>query len=341
MDVRRVQVTGGSSYVLTLPKEWITSMKIKKNDPLSISMQSDGSLLITSKIVQESQQKTKEINVDQISTQTYLLRRLIGAYIAGATSIKIVSRSRISSSVRMTVRTFTQASIGPEVVEETDTCIVLKDLLNPLEMPFDKTIKRMHIIVKGMHEDAMTALETADKELAHDVVSRDSDVDRLNWLIARQHNSILQNVSLAAKMNITIEESSTYFLISRIIERIGDHAVQIAQNILPLIDGKVDKKIIHRLQAANTLAVTILNTSINSFFREDIQASNENIESVKRLESLCEDINTFALQQKGPIALSVGYIIESIRRIGEYATDISETVINHVVGIHEKHPIKE
>ena len=115
------------------------------------------------------------------------------------------------------------------------------------------------------------------------------------------------------------------------MERIGDHAVQIAQNILPLIDGKVDKKIIHRLQAASALAVVILNTSINSFFREDIQASNENIESVERLESLCEEINTFALQQKGSIALSIGYIIESIRRIGEYAEDISENIINYLV----------
>ena len=63
-----------------------------------------------------------------------------------------------------------------------------------------------------------------------------------------------------------------------------------------------------------------------------MQAANENIQSVKRLESLCEEINALALQQKGVTALSVGYIVESIRRIGEYAEDISETAINYLVG---------
>ena len=44
MEIHRVQVTGGSSFVLTLPKEWITTSNIKKNDPLSIHIQSDGTL---------------------------------------------------------------------------------------------------------------------------------------------------------------------------------------------------------------------------------------------------------------------------------------------------------
>jgi len=38
------------------------------------------------------------------------------------------------------------------------------------------------------------------------------------------------------------------------------------------------------------------------------------------------------LNEEGSIALSVGYIVESIQRIGEYSQDISETVINYVIG---------
>jgi hypothetical protein len=53
---------------------------------------------------------------------------------------------------------------------------------------------------------------------------------------------------------------------------------------------------------------------------------------VSTLESVCEEINTHALQQKAIIALSVGYVVESIRRTGEYSEDISETVINYLVG---------
>jgi phosphate uptake regulator len=59
-------------------------------------------------------------------------------------------------------------------------------------MPFENTIKRMFVIVKTMYEDAITALEAHNTVLSEDVVNRDMDVDRLNWLIARQTNMILQ-----------------------------------------------------------------------------------------------------------------------------------------------------
>jgi phosphate uptake regulator len=332
MEIRRVQVTGGSSYSITLPKEWIKSLNIKKNDPLGIHLQSDGTLLITPKMTQEQHQKMKEFDVSRISKPTYLLQLLIGAYIAGYTSIKITSPSRMSTAVRNVIRSFTQLAIGPEIIEETETTIILKDLHNLTEMPFDKTIKRMHIIVKGMHEDMMRILKTGDNTLVEDIFSRDNDVDRLHWLVARQYNILLQTTSLAEKMNTTIGMASTYYLISRIIERIGDHVVRIAQNTPALIHNSLDRKIIEKILIASTLSLDIFNKSISAFFKKDIKASNETFEALIKLETLCEEMNTLALQQKGIVAISIGYIIESIRRIGEYAEDISENVINYLVG---------
>jgi phosphate uptake regulator len=132
-------------------------------------------------------------------------------------------------------------------------------------------------------------------------------------------------------MNITIGIASTYFLISRIIERIGDHVVRIAQNTQTLITNSLDRKIIEKILTASTLALDLFNNSISSFFKKDIKASNETFEDLVKLEKLCEEINTLALQQKGIVAISIGYIIESIRRTGEYAEDISENVINYLV----------
>jgi phosphate uptake regulator len=332
MEIRHVQITGGSSYIITLPKDWIKSRNIKKNDPLAIHIQSDGTLLLSPKITQEPQQKIKEFDINRISKPIYLLQLLIGAYIAGFSSIKITSPSRMSTAVRNVIRSFTQLAIGPEVIEETETMVLLKDLHNPTEMPLDRTIKRMHIIVKGMNEDVMRALQTNDSLLADDVRSRDNDVDRLHWLVARQYNILLQNANLAEKMNITIGMASTGFLISRIIERIGDHVVRIAQNVPNLIGNNLNQKIIEKICTASSLSLDIFNKSISSFFKKDIKASNETMESVEKLESLCEEINTLALQQKGIVAVSIGYIVESIRRIGEYAEDISENVINYLVG---------
>ncbi len=332
MEVRRVQLTGGSSYILTLPKEWINSLKIQKNTPLGIHMQSDGTLLITPKMMQEQLQRTIEFDTTQTIEEMFFLRQLIGAYIAGYTIIKITSNKRISDTVHNVVRTFTQTAIGQEVVEETDNLISIKDLLNPIEMPFDRTIKRMYIIVKGMYEDTIRSFKEKNKNLCTEVVQRDTDIDRLHWLIARQHNIILRHVSLAEKMNITNSTSSTCFLISRIIERIGDHVVSIAENTSNLTKSTINPQIIDHILTASNQSLNLFNQSINSFFRKDIKNSNETIELVNALEDKCQEINTMVLDLKGSIALSVGYIVESIQRIGEYSQDISETVINYLIG---------
>ncbi len=198
MEIRKVQKTGGSSYVITLPKEWIEAGNVKKNDPLGVVTQPDGTLLITRDIRDECIVREKKIDVTPISDPDYLFRILVSSYISGFTILTLTCRDRFQPFVRMRVREFTGMAIGPQVIEETSNTIVLKDLLNPGEMPFENTLKRMFVIVRSMHEDAITALELDDGALSSDVIQRDNDVDRLHWLIARQANMILANAALAA-----------------------------------------------------------------------------------------------------------------------------------------------
>lgn len=331
MDIRRVQVTGGASFVVTLPKDWAEAQNIKKNDPVGLTVQPDGTLLITKRITEEPLQRTKEIDCINITEPAFLFRMLIGTYITGFNVIRLTTKQRFAPFVRKVVRDFTQMTIGQEVVEETQTVIVIKDLLNPSEMPFDNTIKRMFVIVKNMHEDAITALETHNKTLATDVINRDMDADRLNWLIARQTNMMMQNASLSRKMRLSPGLAMNYLMLSRIIERVGDHAVRIAEHSLPIIDVDFDKKFLNAIKKSSALSLEIFDRSIVSFFNADMKEAHRNIESITALENICGDINNMVLKQDALVALNIAYISESIRRAGEYAGDISETAINLLV----------
>jgi phosphate uptake regulator len=331
MEIRRVQITGGASFVVTLPKDWAEAQKIQKNDPIGLVVQPDGTLLITKKITEEPEHRTKEIDTSTITDPAFLFRMLIGAYITGFTVIRIITKVRFPPFVRTVVRDFTQMTIGQEVVEETGTAITIKDLLNPAEMPYDNTLKRMFVIIKTMHEDAVNALETHNRSLAMDVIKRDTDADRLNWLIARQTNMILQNASLSRKMGISPGMAMNYYMLSRIIERIGDHAVRIAEHSLPIIDVDFDRKFMNAIRKAGALSLEIFDRSIVSFFNADMKEAHRNIESLAALENICGEINNMVLKQDALVALNIAYISESIRRAGEYAGDISETVINLLV----------
>ncbi|HDN96051.1 MAG TPA: phosphate uptake regulator PhoU [Thermoplasmatales archaeon] len=330
MEIRKVQSTGGASYIITLPKKWVKSFNIKKNDTLGVIVQPNGALLITPKITGEQMEKTIRISVDGKS-ESYLFRLLVGAYIRGYSTIIVESKGKISPYIRNSVTTFTQIAIGSEVIEETLNSIIIKDLLNPAEMPFDKTIKRMHRLVTGMHEDSVAALRNEDKILVKNIVRRDDEVDRLHWLAGRQYNIISRDVQIAQKMGVTIDESLYYFLISRIIERIGDHAVKIAKNVLHLIEKKINDELKDAIASAVDFSIRILNESMNSWFKKDIDLANKNIEASTEAVPYCEEINSIALKKGEMLAIPISYIAESIRRTAEYAGDISELVINYLI----------
>ncbi|MFW9949721.1 MAG: PhoU domain-containing protein [Candidatus Thorarchaeota archaeon] len=330
IETRKVQKTGGSSYIISLPKVWIDKHGIKSKDTLGILSQPDGNLLITPQIDSEKIIKTKELIVDEFKDDNFFFRILIGAYIMGFSKILIKSSKKFEPFIRDCINNFTQIAIGPEVVEESNNFIVIKDLLNPTEMPFEKTIKRMYILVHDMHFDSVKALETGDKNLAEEVIKRDNDVDRLHWLIGRQSHIALRDIILCQKMGLTLEQANHFQQISRFLERVGDHAVRIAKNVLLIDYNKVEKNLIKNILVASKLALDLLDKSLDAWLQKSILLANENIEAIKELILTTEKIS-LDKTNTAELSIAIGYIIESIRRTGEYAGDISEIIINNLV----------
>ena len=331
MEIRKVQMTGGSSYIVSLPKEWIKESGIKKNDPLGLIVQSDGSLTVTPKITGKMAERIKIFNLRDINDYEDLYRLLIGAYVTGFNTIKIVTPARIPSFAHKAVRLFIQASIGQEVSEETEKSIIIKDLLNPGEMPFENVISRMYVIIDGMLRDAIFALKTRDKDLTDDVISRDRDINRLYWLISRQYNLLLRNVSLSRDMGMDVEMALHYLQVSRVLERVGDQVVRAAENIQSLLFVSVERKIMDMLQSLTLEAMDILNSGIESFFKKDINKTNDTLGRVKKFNKKCDDVSKELFDVNRSGVLSIGYTIENLRRISEYTGVICETSINYIV----------
>ncbi len=336
MEIRRVQMTGGSSYVITLPKDWVESAHIRKNDPLGVIVQPDGTLLITKNTTGDQIQRVKSLEIDTGIDPDLFLRLLIGIYIAGYNAIQITTKERMTGAIRMKLREFSNMVIGPEFIEETDTSVLIKDLLNPLEMPIQNSLKRMFVIVKSMHIDAIDAFIAHDSDLITDVIERDNDVDRLFWLIARQTNMIMHNVHLSRKMNMNISEMLPHFQVARIIERVGDHSVRIALNAKKIQGTEIVPDIQEHIRKVSEGALNTFEKSVESFFTHDLKKANKTIEYMHHLEDSFSKINTELLSLPVNIAVPIRNITDSIRRSGEYSADIAENVINYEMMFEKK-----
>ena len=95
---------------------------------------------------------------------------------------------------------------------------------------------KLDIMVKkatAMVRDALNAFVRLDAEVAQEVCVRDDEVDDLNRQVIQELKSVMEiNPS-------EIEAAMHYFSVSRHIERIGDHATNIAEDVIYLVDGEI------------------------------------------------------------------------------------------------------
>ncbi len=328
---RRIQKTGGSTFIISLPKNWVTSRGLHAGDLLSFTPRPDGSLTVSPEDGGTGEVARRVIVVSNDMQEDYLLRRLIAEYIAGSSLLEIRTEGRMSARTRDVVRGFAQRVIGPEILEETAESVILQDVVGANPLPIPSVIRRMHQMVRAMHTDAMAALRSQGASIARDVVERDWEVDRLHWFMEKQVNSALRDARVLSSLDLTLPDCSTYLLTSRLLERVADHAVRIAETVALLDKDKPPAAMVDELEAMATTATKALSDALDSLEQRDIDRANEVIDTVHRLVEERAHVLAELATKKGRIAVGLAYVLESIERTGLYATDLAEIAINHAV----------
>lgn len=328
LEIRRVQKTGASTMTVSLPKSWVNDNSIKAGDPVMVKVMPDGTVTIDPRMNQEKAESRKVIWVDSDESKEHLTRKLIGAYLAGYNVIEIRSKERLEYDLKHAIKELSRMVIGPEVIEETSNTVVLHDLSDPVELPQEKCVRRMHLIVNSMHKDAVLAMNEADEALARDVIERDSDVDRLYWMAVKQYNLIMKDRKLSEKIGVDIYEGMTLLLVARGMERIGDHAEKIARNVINAIQAKAKFGDMAEISDLSSRSLSVLERSMESFFKMDIGSANLIIDEAEKLVQECQNLSSTIRLPSNVSAVTTTSVLDSIVRTTMYAMDIAEIAIN-------------
>lgn len=336
LELRRIQKTGASTMTISLPKDWIRSNSIKPGDALAIRVLTDGTISIDPKMDRAKSDSRKVIWVEADESKEHLTRKLIGAYLAGYNIIEVRSKERLDLELKHAVKEISRMVIGPEVIEETSNTVVMHDLSDPVELPQEKCVRRMHLIVSSMHKDAIMALKGTDLSLAEDVIDRDADVDRLYWMAVKQYNMILKDRKLSEKIGVDIFEGMNLMLVARSIERIGDHAEKIASNTIIAIKAKVEISNQEEIGKLSASAISLLDKAMEAFFLKDINTANLIIDQGMELVQRGQDLNTSTRMPANVAAMVKTFVIDSINRTTMLAMDIAEIAINAAMRLDDQ-----
>jgi len=93
-------------------------------------------------------------------------------------------------------------------------------------------IPRMAVIAQDMLRDALDAYVRRDTAMAQNVLDRDDELDSLKTLVFRE---LLTHM---LRDQVTIEPALDLILISRHLERIGDHATNVAEDVIFMVSAR-------------------------------------------------------------------------------------------------------
>jgi len=331
METRKVYVSGGSTYVISLPKKWVKKFNLKAGDSLVITEQG-GSLLIETSII-EKKSKVKEIKISNITTSDALERVIIAFYLVGYDTIKIKLDRKDHLPYRKSIRKILDYLIGIEIVEDTDDAMTLEIMVDYKRMMTMQILQRMYSINRSMLLDLGKALKTMDIGLAKDVMVREQEIDRLYFLVVRQLKSAVEYQQIAEKLGIENQRDCLGYRITvKVLERIADHIENIAKSYIQLMEIQKDAQLEDFIKL-NTGIVTIFEKSVQALFTRNNALAEKIFQEMKEIKRAHSDISNELLHPKNlQSAILQKTMLDSFGRIASYSGDIAEIAINMSAG---------
>lgn len=319
MELRRVQITRGGTFFVTLPKDWAGKNGLKRSSIVATSETADGRLLVDPRYDVERAPSTIIIK-----PSPHLEREVIGKYLLGYDIIRIEAKDRISLEEREKVKKTSGRLVGLEIIEEDHSKIVLQCLLERSALAPEIVLRREQSISLSMHKDAVTALIDGDVHLAKSVIDRDNEVDRSYFHLVRVLRTIIQNPSLSEKLTIYPIDCLDYRLAASLIESIGDQSSQIAEHSAQLGGLRVSEDFSEHLLRLHTLVYESHQESVISFLSRNVMMAESIREKREAFQEAYREVESAANSQPAEVAPHLLSVVSLTGRIYDHTIDISD-----------------
>lgn len=327
METRKVYVSGGSTFVVSLPKKWVKKTNLKAGDSLVVTEQ-NGSLHIGTGIIEE-EPTIKEIRISQVLSSDALERKLIAYYLVGYDTIIIKLDRKDHLQYRESIRNLLGYLMGIEIVEDTEDSMTLEILVDYKRMKTTQVLQRMFSIGRSMLLDTGRALKNKDIGLAKDAIEREREIDRLYFLVVRQLKNAVRYPGVSEKLGIKYQRDCLgYRIVVKVLERIADHIEIIARSYIQLFEIQKESRLDEFIELTDRLAA-IFEKSVQALLYRNSETAEDVFLQLKMIESSFLDMsNKLFRPEDTRSAILQKTMLDSLMRIASYSGDIAEMAIN-------------
>jgi len=230
---RRVQVTGGSTYIISIPKEWAKLLKIDKGSEVVLELSKEGWIRITSAATGRRGQSAIDIELNDGLSEAALLMQIIAAYLAGYDVIRVRFSPSLSEVAERVVSQVRSKVLGLELLEESGEQMTLRNVVDLTSMSVESVIDDLVRVVGSMIKEVADVVSgLKGPEVLEGVTRRDDIVDKLYLYIFKQLNLALQGLMSPGELGMKgLAEVIGLYTMVKSLERIADQVVSIAQGL--------------------------------------------------------------------------------------------------------------
>jgi phosphate uptake regulator len=186
----------------------------------------------------------------------------------------------------------------------------------------------MSVIASSMHKEAINCLKNLDYQGARSIIQTDREVNRFGLYIVRLLKLAVSNPRIVKEIGLNSPRDCLgYRLIAKSVERTADHATKIAESVVQL-KKPANAGLLERINQMSTLAISMFESSVGALFKRDYNLAEGIIEKIPQVQKLEREAVLSSQNAKIEEVVNLRLLIESVRRTAEYASDISEVVLN-------------
>ena len=312
MEIRKLQLIGGSSYMISLPKSWIKANKLNQGDELILQVDRYAIKIYPKKIGDD----IIKVEVNKIPRQDdkFLRRFIYALYIQGLDEITIV-KDNLSQEAIAKIGEIVRNLIGMEIIDVTDSKIVMRCLTTDFDVL--DVLKRMGQIICEMINLIEDYLK--DKSVGViDIISKlEEDTDRFYLLTIRLEHRKLRKIPCPVNLD-EMKQLLGVRIVAKLLEEIADSLYDIPV-ILNNNRGEENKILLSLLLEFKRVFRCVL----DAYFDNNIFSCEDAIEMVEDFENRIIKIRTKVETNK----LAIDSLLEACR----YTKSIGEIAFNKAV----------
>jgi len=324
-SVRRVQFTGRSTFIISIPKDWARSVGITKGSRVFIERMPDNSLRIRAEPRLAEVELTKVIDLCSGLDVNTALREIVAAYVAGFEIFNINFDDGTLDALKKLKDVMNSKLANLMVVEESRSSVTFKVVSSPKPISVREFASWISRLVGNMFSDLLRGARDGDVAALEAVWKEDDLVDKAYIMATRQlTRALMGETALDSLGSVSQAEVIHYYHAFKTLERMADHLSSIAIEAKGLIEkwGKIDGILVNFMEEVYGAA----KAAFEALIKLDVETSRNIALQIEALKTKLMNISASINSVSGDPAYNS--ILISVGRLLGYSLDLSEIVFD-------------